>query len=61
MMTLCPGCNRGVLEPLTPGLRAFLKIHDGSIRSVCSDNCGTVAKRAVPTIHPAVAGTTKPI
>ncbi|MBI4414642.1 MAG: hypothetical protein HY566_00195 [Candidatus Kerfeldbacteria bacterium] len=59
-MTLCPGCNHGVLEPLTPGLRAYLKIHDGSIRAVCSDDCGTVAKRTNPAFRPNVASDVRP-
>lgn len=56
-MTLCPGCNRGVLERLTGELRAYLAIADETIRSVCSASCGTVGRFPPPLTE---AGTQRP-
>lgn len=59
-MTLCPGCNHGVLEPLTPGLRAFLKITDATIRATCTAGCGTVAREFFSIRRPPIARDAKP-
>ena len=60
-MTLCPGCNHGLLEPLTSELRTNLAINDATIRSVCSADCGTVARHYAAPLRIAVNDPRPPV